>query len=168
MRSSRRLASHTQFIAIDLVGVVEIDDGFDDGWPHRDYMFVATACGAAEVVRLFAAISPDLILPAGRRGPFVRAGVIRLEEIDITAGHQLWALSWDHDLAKNDSTANDCAAFERAEYCINRSTCSHHLWALIALFMMFLEGRRDAGAGRMGWASDRFASQPRSIVGFAR
>jgi len=76
--------------------VVEIDDDFDGGWPHCGYIFVATACSAAEIALWFAAIPPGLVLRAA--GPFVRARVIRLEDIDVAPGYQLWALWWNDDM----------------------------------------------------------------------
>lgn len=76
---------------------IEIDDDFDDGWPHCDYIFVATAGGADDVARLFAAIPPDTILRAGELGPWVKARTIRIEDLTIAPGYRLWALRWIED-----------------------------------------------------------------------
>ena len=81
---------------------VEIDDDFDDGWPHHDYIFIATACDAAEVALWFAAVPPDVILPAGGRGPWVKARAIRLDEPNIAPRYRLWALRWYEDIDYED------------------------------------------------------------------
>lgn len=75
---------------------IEIGDDFSLGWPERGYLFVATTREAEEVRGWFADIPPEVLLVC--RDGFVRARVIRAEDLEVAPGHRIWALSWERDL----------------------------------------------------------------------
>ncbi|MFK3781556.1 hypothetical protein [Agrobacterium sp. NPDC089420] len=76
--------------------VVEMDDDFSEGWPTRDYIFVATSRDAETVSKWFAGIPPDTMLEC--QGGFVRARAIRIADIAAAPNHRIWALNWNLNL----------------------------------------------------------------------
>ena len=76
----------------------------DEAWPSLAYIFVATSRSRETVRNWLGAAPPDLILRCGGvESPFVRARIIRAEEIKTRPGYQIHALSYVENMDHEES-----------------------------------------------------------------